>query len=113
MRLALDDFGRTVGSLTDLLTARIDVIKLDPALTGSLALDLPATEAVGALVAVANRLDIVVVAESVETQWQVDQLRRFGCRWGQGHYFAPPMPGDETAKFLAGAPDRGQFRSAG
>lgn len=113
VRLALDDFGRTVGSLTDLLTARIDVIKLDPALTGSLALDLPATEAVGALVAVANRLDIVVVAESVETQWQVDQLRRFGCRWGQGHYFAPPMPGDETAKFLAGAPDRGQFRSAG
>lgn len=113
VRVALDDFGRTVGSLTDLLGAPIDVIKLDPVLTGAMAVDRPATEAVGALIAMATRLDIIVVAESVEAQRQVDQLRRFGCRWGQGHYFAQPMPADDAARLLRGEAGRIPFRVAG
>lgn len=113
VRVALDDFGKTVGSLTDLLGAPIDVIKLDPALMGTLGLDSPSTEVIGALIAMATRLDIAVVAESVETQRQADILRRFGCRWGQGHYFAAPLSFDDAARLLAEEPSRAPFRVAG
>ena len=101
VRIALDDFGKGMGALTDLLAVPVDVIKLDPGLMGSLAPDAPATAVVGGLIAMAHRLGIDVVAESIETQQQASQLRRFGCRYGQGYYFAAPMSRADVAGFLA------------
>jgi len=55
---------------------------------------------VTAIVAMAKSLDVDVVAEGVETDEQLDELKRLGCRRAQGYLLARPMPAEAVAKFL-------------
>jgi predicted signal transduction protein with EAL and GGDEF domain len=56
------------------------------------------TEALaGAIVAMGRSLGIRTVAEGIETAEQADRMRALGCAYGQGYYFATPMPGSEVA----------------
>jgi EAL domain-containing protein (putative c-di-GMP-specific phosphodiesterase class I) len=44
------------------------------------------------------------VAEGIETQTQLDQLRELGCEYGQGYLFSPPVPGDKAEFLLQNQP---------
>jgi diguanylate cyclase (GGDEF)-like protein len=102
VRLALDDFGTGYSSLSYLQRYPLQQVKLDREFVAGLAAGGRDEAIVGAILAMAQALDIDVVAEGIESQAQLDVLRRLGCRLGQGYLFARPAP----AAALAAALDR-------
>ena len=53
------------------------------------------------LTGLCDDMEIACVVEGVETRAQLDSLRRLGCDFIQGYYFAKPMPGDTIDGYLA------------
>ena len=98
--LAIDDFGSGYSSLSYLKNLAVDVLKIDRALVSGMG-DDPASHAiVSAAVAVAHALGLMAVAEGVEEESELDELRRLGCDFGQGYYWSRPRPADEITAFL-------------
>ena len=94
--LALDDFGSGYSSLGYLRRYPIDILKLDTTYTQRL-LDDPDTRIIAdAVVTMANRLGLEVVAEGVETEAQRDVVRELGITRAQGYLFGRPLPIDEV-----------------
>ncbi len=95
LRLALDDFGTGYSSLAYLRQLEIAFLKIDKVFVRGLVEgggDLAICEAV---IAMARRLGIAVVAEGVETEVQRQLLADALCPFGQGYLFARPMPAAE------------------
>jgi diguanylate cyclase (GGDEF)-like protein/PAS domain S-box-containing protein len=91
-RIAIDDFGDGHSSLSRIAQLPVDVLKIDRSLIAGIC-DSPREHAiVRAIIATAEALDAVVVAEGIETERQRVALRRLGVRNGQGYLFARPMP---------------------
>ena len=78
-------------------------LKIDQSFVRTLGRDLDAP-IVSAIVNMAHALDILVVAEGIETEEQATAARRFGCDRGQGHFFAHPLPPEAIPATLAEAP---------
>ncbi len=91
VRVGLDDFGTGYSSLCHLQSLPLDGIKIDK----SFVMDQTEANAnwavVTAILQMAKALDIRVIAEGVETEFQLDQLRELGCLVGQGYYFSRPV----------------------
>ncbi len=92
-RIALDDLGSGAAELTRLAQLRPDVIKIDRGLIDGCAGDPGRQAVIGALVTYAHRLDVVVCAEGVERQSDLDQLRLLGVTCAQGYLLGRPGPG--------------------
>jgi len=89
VRLALDDFGTGHASLAYLQRLPLDTLKLDR----SFFTDTPQNRAiVGAVATLAHGLALEVIAEGLETAVQVTWARAAGCDYGQGYFFARPLP---------------------
>jgi diguanylate cyclase (GGDEF)-like protein/PAS domain S-box-containing protein len=102
--LALDDFGAGATSLGHLRRFPIDTLKIDRAFVAGLG-DSPDDLAIAAaIVGVAAALRLRVVAEGVESAGQVTELRRLGCGFAQGFWFAPPQPPETVAELLSRDP---------
>src|SRR6185437_8233653 len=98
-RRLIDDFGSGHSSLARVAQLPVDVLKIDRSLIAGIC-DSPREEAiVRAIIATAEALDAVVVAEGIETEGQRTALRALGVRSGQGYLFARPM----AARLVAGA----------
>lgn len=95
-RVALDDLGTGHTSLDYLRRLRPDVVKLDRSLSASLQGDEHRRRLVGALVDYAHGLDIVVVAEGLESAADVATARALGADLGQGWWFGRPEATMET-----------------
>jgi EAL domain-containing protein (putative c-di-GMP-specific phosphodiesterase class I) len=98
--VAIDDFGTGYSSLAYLKRFTADTLKLDRSFVAGLpqgADDLAITEAVLAL---AQRLRMTVVAEGVETAAQLQVLKRLGCDMVQGYHLGRPMPAAQLAALL-------------
>ncbi len=89
--LALDDFGTGYSSLAYLRRFPIDTIKIDQSFTASLTAGSETERVVRAIVALADALDLGVVAEGVETEEQLRCLTGMGCRVVQGYLTGRPM----------------------
>jgi diguanylate cyclase (GGDEF)-like protein/PAS domain S-box-containing protein len=100
VRLALDDFGTGYSALSQLFELPLDAVKVDRSLVGGLQRGSRADAVAGAIVAMAQALALQVIAEGVETEEQISELERLGCRLGQGYLFARPGPADEIARLL-------------
>lgn len=88
----MDDFGTGYSSLRYLNRFPVDTLKIDRSFTaGVLAGEAHAT-LVEAIIAMAHRLNLRVIAEGVETKEQLYFLRTRGCDVAQGHYFSPALP---------------------
>ncbi|MDB5587220.1 MAG: diguanylate cyclase [Devosia sp.] len=98
--VALDDFGTGFASLTHLLSFPVDVIKIDKSFVDRLTTSAPSSVIVGAILDIARKLDMRVVAEGVETDEQVEKLRELGCILGQGYLFGRPCSEAETTALL-------------
>jgi diguanylate cyclase (GGDEF)-like protein len=98
--VALDDFGTGFASLTHLLSFPVDVIKIDKSFVDRLATSAPSSVIVGAILDIARKLNMKVVAEGVETHEQVDKLKELGCILGQGYLFGRPCSAAETTILL-------------
>ena len=91
-RLAIDDVGAGFASLRHVLRLYPDFIKLDVELIRDVETD-PARHALArGIVACARELDAAVVAEGVETERSLDELRQLGVRCGQGFHIGRPAP---------------------
>ncbi len=98
--LALDDFGTGSSGLAQLLRLPFDVLKIDRGFVQALAADRRAQEIVRATLGLARSLGMLVVAEGVEDDRQVELLRTLGCGAAQGFRFARPMDAAELRAWL-------------
>ncbi len=98
IQIAIDDFGTGYSSLAYLRRFDIDTLKIDRSFVADL-------EGVGldiceAIIVMAHRLGLEVVAEGVETERQRDILRDIGCDYVQGFLYAPALPADAFEAML-------------
>ena len=104
VRLALDDFGTGYSSLALLQDLPVHTLKVDRSFVSALDEDATRQGFVQAIVDLAKTLDVALVAEGMETAAETSELRRLGCRAGQGFHFAPPLGAEEVGALLvAGA----------
>ncbi|TAK62869.1 EAL domain-containing protein [Methylobacter sp.] len=100
IQISLDDFGTGYSSLSYLKKFDIDYLKIDQSFTRNLtpkASDLALCEAI---IVMAHKLGIKVIAEGIETREQCDLLIAAGCDYGQGYLFSRPVPADEFKNLL-------------
>ncbi len=92
IQVALDDFGTGYSSLSYLKKFDIDYLKIDRSFTRNLAPDSSDMALSDAIIVMAHKLGLSVIAEGVETTEQRDLLAAAGCDYGQGYLFARPLP---------------------
>lgn len=100
VRLAIDDFGTGYSSLSYLNRFPLDTLKIDRSFTGGMLEDVGQSTLVDALIVLAHRLRLRVVAEGVESAEQLEFLRGRGCDLAQGFFFSPALPADEFLQLL-------------
>ena len=100
MQVALDDFGTGYSSLAYLKKFDIDYIKIDQAFVRSLVAGSSDMALCEAIVVMAHKLGIKVVAEGIETAEQYELLKRMDCDYGQGYLISKPVPADQFARLL-------------
>jgi EAL domain-containing protein (putative c-di-GMP-specific phosphodiesterase class I) len=100
IRIALDDFGTGQSSLNHLRKNPIDIVKIDRDFVRDIPHNQHDSELVDAIIAMAHRLHIQVIAEGVETQEQLDYLRWHHCDAIQGFLFSPPLESQQVLDLL-------------
>lgn len=90
--IALDDVGSGHSGLYNLTSFGVNILKIDKMIVDTLNESVGGQELVRGLIGLADRLNIGVIAEGIETEDQVMQLRKMGVSAAQGYLFAPPMP---------------------
>jgi diguanylate cyclase (GGDEF)-like protein len=89
--LSMDDFGTGYSSLAYLRRFPLAELKIDKSFVDGLGRDSESTAIVAAVMGMAHAMDLLVVAEGVETSAQLDALRALGCDQAQGYYYARPQ----------------------
>ncbi|MCZ6669766.1 MAG: EAL domain-containing protein [Acidobacteria bacterium] len=97
-RMAIDDFGTGYSSLSQLQNLPVEILKIDQSFVARLKQGKKAVRIVETIIRLANALDLQVIAEGVETNIQISQLRKIGCNFGQGNWFSKPLEGSEVGK---------------
>ena len=91
VRVAIDDFGTGYSSLGQLKKMPVKVLKIDRAFVQDIADGNDDVEIVSAMITMAHRLGLKVVAEGVETAAQLAHLRAQQCDYAQGYLFSRPV----------------------
>jgi diguanylate cyclase (GGDEF)-like protein len=100
VRCSIDDFGTGYSALTYLAEMPIDAIKIDRSFIQRIDGEASGNSIVGAVIALAHSLDLIVVAEGVETDEQLQFLDSHGCDQVQGFRFSPPVPAAEIVELM-------------
>ncbi len=101
VKLAIDDFGTGSSSLAWLEKLNPEVLKIDKSFTAAIGTDAVNSAVTDIIIALAQRLNIELVAEGVETSDQASHLRRHGVEILQGFLYARPMPLRDFPQWLA------------
>jgi diguanylate cyclase (GGDEF)-like protein len=111
--IAIDDFGTGYSSLSRLRYMPVRVLKIDRAFVSNVHTDRQAASIVSAFLELASGLDLVTLAEGIETEEELTFLRERGCKLGQGYYFSKPVPPEEIIAYaFGGIPTAAALRSA-
>jgi diguanylate cyclase (GGDEF)-like protein/PAS domain S-box-containing protein len=100
IQIAIDDFGTGYSALSYLKRFDIDYLKIDQSFIRNLERDSNDLVLSEAIVIMAHKLGLKVVAEGVETEAQRRRLIEIGCDYGQGYLFSKPLPAAEFGQFL-------------
>ena len=107
VQLQIDDFGTGYSSLSYLSQFPVNALKIDKSFIQQMMNDSTRLKIVQAIVMLTHRLDVVVIAEGVESEEQMDQLKSLGCEYGQGFYISEPLDGVSVEEFLIQAVSSG------
>lgn len=98
--LSVDDFGTGYSSLRTVTSIPFQCIKIDRSLIFDIDRNSRSEAVVRSVLELAEQLNMGVLAEGVETVRQVELLKRLGCHYVQGYYYARPMSADELRQWL-------------
>lgn len=98
--IEMDDFGTGYSSLNMLSKLPIDILKLDMGFVHSIEKDKNSKIMLKVIMNLAKELNLVVVAEGVETEEQVNTLKNIGCQYAQGYYYSPPISEEKLDKLF-------------
>ena len=102
VKLSIDDFGTGFSSLSYLKGFPIDKLKVDQSFVRNLVNDENDAAITRAVITLGHSLKLKVIAEGVETEAQLAQLRHDGCDEVQGYLYGEPVPANEFADLFCG-----------
>ena len=100
VRLSIDDFGTGYSSLSYLNRFPVDTLKIDRSFVTSMSEADENLQIVKTIITLAGNLGMQVVAEGVQTEEQLDQLKSLKCQYGQGYYFSKPLEVADVNLFI-------------
>jgi diguanylate cyclase (GGDEF)-like protein len=100
VKLSIDDFGTGYSSLSYLHRFPVNTLKIDRSFIGNLSMGDENMEIVRTIMTLANNLGMDVVAEGVETEKQLAQLKEMKCEYGQGYLFSRPLTAEAASALL-------------
>ncbi len=100
VHLCIDDFGTGYSSLSRLHDLPIDTLKIDQSFVKRIGLTSDSNVIIETIVSLSQSLNIITVAEGVETRSQLDKLIEIGCNFGQGYLFSRPCDLATASKIL-------------
>ncbi len=100
LQLSIDDFGTGYSSLSYLHRFPTDAIKVDRSFVSRMGLEGEEVHIVKTIIMLGHNLGMYIVAEGVETPDQLAQLRSLQCEYGQGYFFAKPLPPEAAEALL-------------
>jgi diguanylate cyclase (GGDEF)-like protein/PAS domain S-box-containing protein len=112
VRLAIDDFGTGYSSMSYLCSFPIDILKIDRSFVSGVEREPQKIGIVRTIVELGRILDLQTVAEGIELDTELEQLRALDCDLGQGYHFARPLSTDAMYALLceqAAARRRGEL----
>ena len=104
VQLSIDDFGTGYSSLSYLLRFPLDTLKIDKSFVQRALENKRDAAIVRAVHDLSQAVGMKVVAEGIETAQLLQQLRTLGCDFGQGYFFAKPLPAADFTQLLASNP---------
>jgi EAL domain-containing protein (putative c-di-GMP-specific phosphodiesterase class I) len=100
VRVAIDDFGTGYASLSHLQRVPVDILKIDQSFVAALNKGGHSNELLAAILGVGRALSLVVIAEGVEDQRQINALEAMGCKMAQGFLVGRPSPAEAIKDLL-------------
>jgi diguanylate cyclase (GGDEF)-like protein len=101
LKLSLDDFGTGYSSLSYLHQLPTDTLKVDQSFVGRMEEQSGEDgEIVKTIISLGHQLGMDVIAEGIETAFQLASLRKLDCNYGQGYFFAKPLPPDAATALV-------------
>jgi diguanylate cyclase (GGDEF)-like protein len=101
IRLSVDDYGTGFSSLAYLKRLPVSALKIDRSFVTEMDYDESDHAIVRSTIDLARHLGMEVVAEGVETEQALEELRRLGCHLAQGFLISPPLPAEALEAWLA------------
>lgn len=100
VKLAIDDFGTGYSSLATLQELQIGRLKIDKSFVTGTRMGTTKSSLVEAIVGLSHALKFEIVAEGVETQEDLRNIRELGCTYAQGYYFSKAMPRSDALALI-------------
>lgn len=107
VKLSIDDFGTGYSSLSYLYYFPVDSLKVDRSFISRIDKDGEQVELVRTVLTLAWNLGLSTIAEGIETQTQLAQLKALHCEYGQGYFFSKPLPHEAARALLQDQVDNG------
>ncbi|HEX4333376.1 MAG TPA: EAL domain-containing protein [Usitatibacter sp.] len=108
---SIDDYGTGYSSLAYIKQLAVNELKIDRGFVAGMEADQRNAAIVRSTIELGHNLGLTVVAEGVETEHELAQLRRFGCDAAQGYLFARPMSAPAFERWLSGLRDEAGARA--
>jgi diguanylate cyclase (GGDEF)-like protein len=104
IKISLDDFGTGYSSLSYLHELPVNTLKIDQSFIRRMNGNPQNRDLIPAIITMAHTMEMEAIAEGIETQGQLNQLRKLACNCGQGYLFSAPLDAPSTRDLLASQP---------